>query len=116
MFDNGTLEYSLPGLISFGLQIILPILVGLVTTRVTSARTKFILLAVLTAITQFLTEFALALNAGQAFRWQDVLVNVIAGFLVSVGVHFGAYKPTGVTGGDSWAERHGAKTNYDMAR
>jgi hypothetical protein len=75
---------------------VLPVLVGLVTTRVTSAGVKAVLLLALTAVNGFLVELA----GPHADGWDTGTAVVLA--LVSFGVavlsHFGLWKPVGVSG------------------
>lgn len=72
--------------------VILPLLVGLVTTRVTHAATKAVLLALLSAVTGFLSELL-----SDHFDLKTALITWLGAFLVAVGVHFGLWKPTGVS-------------------
>jgi hypothetical protein len=77
---------------------ILPIMVGLVTTRVTSAGRKAWLLASLALVTSVLVEWGSALNAKETFDIGIALIAAIPTFAVSVATHYGLWKPTGVTG------------------
>jgi hypothetical protein len=77
---------------------ILPIMVGLVTTRVTSAGRKAWLLASLALVTSVLVEWGSALNAKETFDIGVALIAAIPTFAVSVATHYGLWKPTGVTG------------------
>jgi hypothetical protein len=77
---------------------ILPIMVGLVTTRVTSAGRKAWLLAALSLVTSVLVEWGSALNAKETFDIGIALIAAIPTFAVSVATHYGLWKPTGVSG------------------
>lgn len=79
------------------LSAVLPLLVGLVTTRVTDGRVKAVLLAALTLATGLLTELLAAVNAGTTYDLGEGLTAGVTGFLIAVGLHFGLYKPTGLT-------------------
>lgn len=79
-------------LLSLLIGVVLPILVGVVTTEVTSGGVKAVLLAFLSAVAGVLTDVA----AG-GFDLKTSLVNWLVVFLVAVATHFGFWKPTGVT-------------------
>lgn len=76
-------------LLTLLVQVILPLVVGLVTKKSTNANTKFIVLAVLTA----LNTGALGYLAGTSLA--DLLLTGGIGLLTSVGTHYGFYKPLG---------------------
>ncbi|MGW0837582.1 hypothetical protein [Streptomyces prunicolor] len=80
-------------------SIVLPVLVGLVTTRVTHAGWKAVLLLALSAINGFVVEYAGPHDAGYSVGTAAVLALVAFG--VSVLSHFGFLKPVGVSG---WAQ------------
>lgn len=81
-----------PQLISFAVGILLPLLVGLVTTRVTGPGRKAILLAALAALSGFLSELL-----SDTFSLRTALLTWIGTFLIAVGTYFGFWKPTGVS-------------------
>ena len=76
---------------------ILPVLVGLVTTRVTSGAIKAWMLAGLSLITALLVELARALTAGETYDLGIALLTALPAFVVSVATHYGLWKPTGVS-------------------
>ena len=76
---------------------ILPVLVGLVTTRVTSGALKAWLLAGLSLVTALLVELARALTAGTTYDLGVALLTALPAFVVSVASHYGLWKATGVT-------------------
>lgn len=78
------------------LAVFLPILVGLVTTRVTKGSIKAWLLAGLTLATSVLTQLGQAIAAGTAFDLGLALLAVIPAFAISVATYYGLWKPTGV--------------------
>ena len=92
------IEFNLPPALIIGLLVstILPILTGLVTTRVTSSAIKAIILAGLSALTGLLTELMASINAGTAYDLGNGLVLALTAFLVAVAMHFGLWKPTTV--------------------
>jgi hypothetical protein len=81
-------------LVAFGL----PVLVGLVTTRVTSAAAKAWLLAGLTLVTSLLVELGRTIATGGVFDIGVALLAALPAFVVSVATHYGLWKPTGVSG------------------
>lgn len=93
------IEFNLTWPVVIGLLVstILPLLVGLVTTRVTNPGTKAVLLAALSAVTGLLSELGNALNTGTVYDLGNGLVFALAAFLVASGIHFGLLKPTGVS-------------------
>lgn len=75
---------------------VLPVLVGLVTTRVTSGARKAWLLAGLSLITSMLLELARALTAGTTYDAGIALLAALPAFVVSVATYYGLWKPTGI--------------------
>lgn len=80
------------GFLAFVLVFGMPVLVGLVTTRVTSSAWKAWLLLILSAVAQFVANLA---QPGP-FSWKEAAWSAVISFLMSVAVHFGLWKPTGV--------------------
>lgn len=78
-------------------SIVMPALVGLVTTRATSPRVKAIALAALAVITNLLTELASALQNGTDYNLGLALTLGLGTFVAAVAVHYGFLKPTGVS-------------------
>lgn len=74
---------------------VLPLLVGLVTTRETSPGKRAIYLAALSVVISLLTEIASALQAGVVYNLGTALIAALVTFLIAVGTHFGLWKPTG---------------------
>lgn len=89
------LQLDVNQLISMGIGVILPIIVGLVTTRVTNAGAKAVLLALLAAVAGFGTEY---LGDPDRFIWTAALLNWLQTFIIAVAMHYGLWKPTGVAG------------------
>jgi len=77
-------------------SVILPVLVGLVTTRVTNAGIKAVLLLALSTATGFVTEYAGPHDAGYSVGTAAVLA--LVSFGTGVLSHFGFWKPVGVSG------------------
>jgi hypothetical protein len=76
-------------------SVVLPVLVGLVTTRVTSAGVKAVLLLALSTANGFLVELAGPHDAG--YSWQTAAVLALVSFATGVLAHFGLLKPTGIS-------------------
>lgn len=83
--------------IQFVIAVFLPVLVGLVTTRVTSGAWKAILLALFTLVTSLLTELVNALSNGLPYDLGVGLMLALPAFVISVSMHYGLWKPTGVS-------------------
>jgi hypothetical protein len=82
----------------FILPILLPMAVGLISTKVTSSPRKALLLLALSVVTSFLTQLLVAQQAGvDNYNLGMALVNSLVTFVFGVGVQFGLLKPTGVT-------------------
>lgn len=77
-------------------SVVLPVLVGLVTTRVTNAGAKAVLLLALSTISGFVVEYAGPHDNG--YSWQTAAVLALVSFATGVLSHFGLWKPTGVSG------------------
>lgn len=84
----------------FGLlaSTVFPLLVGLVTTRDTNPGRKAVLLAALSVLIPLASELANALLTETRYDLGAALFVALTGFLVAVGVHYGFWKPTGVSG------------------
>lgn len=101
---------TLLGVLTFLVSILLPLGVGLVTTKVTSAAVKAVLLAALAFVTSIVTNWIAAINAGQPFDLWTALLTFGGVFVVAVASHFGVWKPTGVAGAaQDVGARHVAK-------
>lgn len=76
---------------------VLPLLVGLVTTRVTHAGLKAGLLALAALLTSLLTELGVAIANGVTYDLGRGLLLALPTFLVAVGMHYGLWKPAGAS-------------------
>jgi hypothetical protein len=92
------MNVDLPAAYWLGLltSVVLPVLVGLVTTRVTNAGVKAVLLLALSTVTGFVIEFAGPHDAGYSVGTAAVLA--LVSFATGVLSHFGFWKPVGVSG------------------
>lgn len=88
---------------------VFPLLVGLVTTRATHPGVKAILLAALNVLTPFVASLADALANHTEWELEGALVLAITGFITSVALHYGLWKPTGVTAVAQANGRHEAE-------
>lgn len=84
-------------LIQLILAVILPIVVGLVTTKVTSSASKSWLLAGLTLVTSIVTGISVAVAHSAPFDLGNALLLALPQFCISVALHYGLWKPTGVS-------------------
>lgn len=85
---------------------ILPVLVGLVTTRVTSGGLKAVLLALLALVTSLLTELGRAIADGVPYDIGLGLLLALPIFVISVSMHYGLWKPTGTAAAAQRTGRH----------
>lgn len=92
------------------ISVVLPVLVGLVTTRVVNASVKAVLLLALTGATGFLTEFAGPHPDGYSVGAAVILT--VVSFGTSVLSHFGLWKPTGIA---HKAQDFGTRRSVDLA-
>ncbi|MEU5043138.1 hypothetical protein [Streptomyces griseorubiginosus] len=77
-------------------SVVLPVLVGLVTTRVTHAGLKAVLLLALSTVNGFVVEYAGPHDASYSVGTAAVLA--LVSFATGVLAHFGFWKPVGVAG------------------
>lgn len=85
-------------------SVVLPVLVGLVTTRVTSPGTKAVLLLALSTLNGFIVEYA---AGGDGYSVGTAAVLALVAFGTGVLTHFGLWKPAGVS---AKAQDIGSKT------
>lgn len=93
--------------LGFVIGVVLPLLVGLVTTRVTSSGVQAILLAVLSALNGFLSELL-----SPTFDLKTALLTWLGSFLIAVGTHYGFWKPVGLS---ARLQDVGSKKNHELA-
>ncbi len=89
---------SVSGLLSLAITVLLPIAVGLLTKRSTSAGAKAVLLLAFAAVKSWLEAWLQAANTGVDFAFVPVAITVVVNFAIAAAVHRGLYKPTGVAG------------------
>jgi len=100
MITEVVVDLSESGWMLAGLLVstVLPLIVGLVTTRLTSGGVKAVILLALNAVLGIGTDLLASHDAGQGFDLTSAVFTWITFFLVGVGTHFGFWKPTGASG------------------
>jgi hypothetical protein len=84
-------------LLTLLVTVLLPLLVGLVTTSTVAGGTKALLLAALAAATGLGGELLDALTRGQVYDLAAGLSTALTAFLIAVGLHYGLWKPLGLS-------------------
>lgn len=84
-------------LVTLVVTVLLPVLVGLVTTRETNPARKAVYLAVLSAVTGFGSQLLDALASGQTYDAAGGLYTAVVALVVAIALHYGIWKPTGVS-------------------
>lgn len=74
-------------------SVVLPVLVGLVTTRVTDGGAKAVMLLALSTLNGFIVEYA---AGGDGYNVGTAAVLSLVAFGTGVLTHFGLWKPTGI--------------------
>lgn len=95
MFDPATVDPAL--VLALLVGTVLPVLVGLVTTRVTHPGAKGLLLATLAAVTALAAEALAAADAGTTYDLGRGVVMALQVWVVAVATHYGLLKPSGVS-------------------
>lgn len=92
-----TLTYSLDvvQILTLLAGTVLPILVGLVTTRVTEPAVKGVILASLSAAAALVGEALTAAQAGTPYDVGRGIVMALGVWAIAVATHYGLWKPTG---------------------
>lgn len=88
--------------------VIFPVLVGLVSTKMTRSGTKAALLAGLSVVSGIATEAGAAIADGTQYDLGSALLVGLGAFVIAVATHYGFWKPTGVSGKaqDAFGGRH----------
>lgn len=87
---------DLGGLLGLAVTVLLPLAVGLVTTRATGAGVKAALLLFLAAVKSVLEAWLQAINTSVDFDAIPVVYATAVSFGIAVAVHFGLFKPAGL--------------------
>lgn len=77
--------------------VLIPVIVGIVTTKATNAGTKAILLAFLSLVSSLLLEILNAAQTGTAYDVGQGLFLFLPTFVIAVATHYGFWKPTGTS-------------------
>jgi hypothetical protein len=86
------------GILSLILTVLLPLVVAVITTRVTHGGVKFMLLLLVVAI-KTTVEAVIANNSDYInFDWIPFLMNITINLAIAIAAHFGIWKPTGAAG------------------
>src|SRR5689334_3356929 len=88
---------SISGLLSLVITVLLPLVVGLLTTRTTSAGLKAVLLLLAAGVKAFLEAWLQAANTAVDFAFVPVAISIAVNFAIAVVVHFGLWKPVGAS-------------------
>jgi hypothetical protein len=79
------------------LAVVFPVLIGLVTTKVTSGAAKAILLATISLGSGLVSALLASMIAGTAFDLVGAALTGLAAWVIAIATHFGIWRPTGVT-------------------
>lgn len=80
------------------INVLLPIVVAVLTSRVADGAFKALVLLVLSAVSGFLVSWLSAVDNAVAFDMSQAGFTALTGLIVAVAAHFGVWKPVGVTG------------------
>lgn len=86
------------GLLSLILTLLLPLAVAVITTRVTEAKVKGILLIIAVAVKTLVEALIANGNDVINFAWIPFLMNLVLNLALAVMMHLGVWKPTGAAG------------------
>lgn len=95
------LTLDLPQLLNLIIAVVFPVLVGLVTTRVTAGWVKSVLLATISLGSGLVTALLAAVLAGVPFDVIGAFLTGLTAWIIAIATHFGFWKPTG---GTDWAQ------------
>lgn len=84
--------------INFAVNVVLPALVALITSRLAHPGLKAVVLLFLSAVSGLLMSWLDAVNTGNLFDWSQAGFTLLSGFAVAVLAHFGLLKPFSITG------------------
>jgi hypothetical protein len=86
------------GLVRLLLVLVVPLLVAVVTKRLTAVWLKVLVLAVLSAASTVLTALSISLNDPSVpFVWPNEIGNALVGIILSQAAYWLGWKPWGVT-------------------
>lgn len=90
-------DLDLPQLLNILLSVVFPVLVGLVTTRVTRKGVKAVLLATISLASGLVSSLLTAVLAGVSFEVIGALLTGLAAWIIAIATHYGFWRPTGVS-------------------
>lgn len=86
------------GMFSLIITVLLPLVVAVITTRVTSGGVKFLLLLLVVSV-KTTVEALIASGANYIhFAWIPFLMNLAINVGIAIAAHFGVWKPSGAAG------------------
>lgn len=97
MTPEFVLALDVPQLLNLLIAVIFPVLVGLVTTKVTRSWVKAVLLATIALLSGLVTALLAAVLAGVPFDIIGALLTGLAAWIIAIATHLGFWKPSGVT-------------------
>ena len=80
-------------ILSVIIGVVLPILVGIVTTKMESRKLKGALLILLSAVAGIINS---AILAGGVFT-DDAIIAAVISYVIATAMHYGVWKPQGIT-------------------
>ena len=83
--------------LNLAIQFVLPLLVGLVTTKVTGRGVQFLLLSLLTLVSTVAIQVLQAHTAGLQVALVQIVVQAVVNFGVSLLAHYNVWKPTNLS-------------------
>lgn len=90
--------FSWVQILTLVVSIVLPVLVALVTRYNAHPGVKAVALALMAAVVGFLSELLDAVHSGHPYDAGAGALTWLGSFIVAVAVHYGLWKPTGITG------------------
>lgn len=88
--------------LNLGVNVLLPIVVAVITTRAASGAVKALALLILSALSGFLIAWLDAVNSAQAFDLSQAGFTAVTGLVIAIAAHFGVWKPVGASGSSGW--------------
>lgn len=83
--------------LQFTVAVLLPVLVGIVTKKVTRSGVKAALLALFALFTSLITELVASLQRGEVYDLGAGLFLFLPTFVIAVSTHYGFWKPVGAS-------------------
>lgn len=106
---------NVPQLLNLFIAVVFPLLVGVVTKKVTSGRIKSILLASISLASGLVSQALAAILAGVPFDVVGAFLTGVAAWLIAIATYEGFWKPTGVAAAVQLNVGVGASSRTDGA-